>query len=389
MFTPATRKQAKARIALAGPSGAGKTLTGLKLLYTLTGCRTIADGAETIALIDTERDSSDKYAIDPTIPGIGDMAPEDAGGYGFSKFSPIRYDPRDLVTAIEDAAHAGFTGLQIDSLSHYWFGPGGILELVDLFARNHGGRSMDGWKDVRPIERNYIEAMMSFPGHIVVCLRSKQRYDLEDGNDGRKKVTKLGLQPDQREGLEYEFDFVGDLDSEHYLRVNKTRCATLDGQVIHKPGEDLAVQLLDWLAYGEKPAVINWDAVLARCTTRDELAVWWQRAQRAGQSHQLRDVFAARGAEISAARNTPLPAAREPEPPSRASEQSSTGAPPDDAAPPPQGKNGPPAERASVRAPEATAPAGNVASADDADAAPSARRAAPRRAVGRAGQEQR
>jgi hypothetical protein len=43
-FTPATRKRVRARIALAGPSGAGKTLTGLKLLYRLTGAVTIADG---------------------------------------------------------------------------------------------------------------------------------------------------------------------------------------------------------------------------------------------------------------------------------------------------------------------------------------------------------
>lgn len=377
MFAPATRKQTKARIALAGPSGAGKTLTGLKLLHTLTGCETIADGTATIAVVDTERDSADKYAADPTIPGVGDMTPEQAGGYGFSKVSPITYDPRNLVTAIEDAAHAGFTGLQIDSLSHYWFGAGGILELVDLFARHHGGRSMDGWKDVRPIERAYIEALMSFPGHIVVCLRSKQRYDIEDGNDGKKRVTKLGLQPDQREGLEYEFDVVGDLDAEHYLRVNKTRCAALDGQVIHKPGEDLARQLLDWLAHGEPPQAIEWDAVLARCATRDDLSAWWQRAQRAGQSHLLRDKFAARGQEISAARITALPRPRHEEPPAGVAAQAAP-------APAPHGDTPPPAD--------AAPDSGNGTSAADdappveADAVPPAGRPG-RRAPARTGQE--
>ncbi|MEV4704521.1 AAA family ATPase [Actinoplanes sp. NPDC049316] len=305
VFTPATRKQAKARIALAGPSGAGKTLTGLKLLYTLTGARTVADGAQRIAFIDTERDSADKYAVDPGQPGVANMTPEQAGGYGFQKTSPVRYDPRELVTTIEEAARAGFTGLQVDSLSHYWFGAGGVLELVDLFTRSNGGRSMDGWRDVRPIERAYIEALMAFPGHVVVCLRSKQRYEIEDGNDGRKRVAKLGMQPDQREGLEFEFDVFGDLDSEHYLRISKTRCAALDGRVIHKPGQELGEQLLDWLAYGEPPQIIDWDQVLKDCTSREELAVWWQQAQRAGQSFALRDKFAARGQEISAARNGP------------------------------------------------------------------------------------
>ncbi|SCL70574.1 RecA-superfamily ATPase, KaiC/GvpD/RAD55 family [Micromonospora citrea] len=299
---PASRKKAKARIALAGPSGAGKTLTGLKLLYTLTGSVTVADGIERIAFVDTERDSADKYAVNPELPGVGDMTPEEAGGYGFSKISPVRYDPRQLVELIDEAAVAGFTGFMLDSASHYWFGPGGILELVDLFARNHGGRSMDGWKDVRPVERAYIEALMSFPGHVVVCLRSKQKYEITEGADGRKQVSKLGMQPDQRDGLEYEFDLVGDLDQGHYLRVTKSRCDALADEVIHKPDAELGHQLLDWLDNGEPPKDLDWPKALAACSSREDLAVLWQRAQRLGKTQKLRDAFNARGAEIAAAR---------------------------------------------------------------------------------------
>ncbi|MGI5151400.1 AAA family ATPase [Plantactinospora sp. CA-294935] len=302
---PASRKKAKARVALAGPSGAGKTLTGLKLLYTLTGAQTIADGFERIAFIDTERDSADKYAVNPTLPGVGDMTPDEAGGYGFMKFSPVKYDPRQLVELIDEAALAGFTGFMLDSASHYWFGPGGILELVDLFARNHGGRSMDGWKDVRPIERAYIEALMSFPGHVVVAMRSKQRYEVIDGSDGRKKVSKLGMQPDQRDGLEFEFDVVGDIDQDHYLRITKSRCDALADEVIHKPGAELAHQLLDWLENGEPPRDPDWPKALASCGSREDLAVLWQRAQRLGKTQTLRAAFNARGAEIAAARNAP------------------------------------------------------------------------------------
>lgn len=301
-FVPATRKKAKARIALAGPSGSGKTLTGLKLLYTLTSSETVADGLERIALVDTERDSADKYAANPELPGVGAMTPEQAGGYGFMKFSPVRYDPRQLSELIDEAAVAGYSGFMLDSASHYWFGPGGILELVDLFARNHGGRSMDGWKDVRPIERAYIEALMSFPGHVVVCLRSKQKYEITEGADGRKQVSKLGMQPDQRDGLEYEFDLVGDLDQGHYLRVTKSRCDALADQVVHKPGAELGHQVLDWLDFGEPPKELDWPKALAACASREDLAVLWQRVQRLGKTQKLRDAFNARGAEISAAR---------------------------------------------------------------------------------------
>lgn len=300
---PATRKQAKGRIALAGPSGSGKTLTGLKLLYTLTGAATIAEGIERIAVVDTERDSADKYAFNPQLPGVMEMAPEQAGGYGFAKISPVRYDPRQLIELVDEAATAGYGGFMVDSLSHYWFGPGGMLEMVDRFAHNHGGRSLDGWRDARPIERAYLEALMAFPGHVVICLRSKQRYDLTEGADGQRKVVKLGMQPDQRDGLEYEFDLVGDLDQDHYLRVTKSRCATLTDQVIHKPGADLALKLLDWLECGEPPKDIDWPTVLAACGSREDLEVLWQRAQRLGLTQKLREPFNARGQEIAAARN--------------------------------------------------------------------------------------
>ena len=302
-FTPATRKRVRARIALAGPSGAGKTLTGLKLLYRLTGAVTIADGRQRIAVVDTERDSADRYAANPDLPGVDDLTPEQAGGYGFSKISPTTFDPRDLIDLIDEAASDGFTGFMVDSLSHYWFGPGGMLELVDLFARNHNGRSLDGWRDARPVERAYLDALLSYPGHVVACMRSKQRYEIIDSdNGGQKKVTKLGLQPDQRDGLEFEFDLVGDMDADHYLRVTKTRYDALDGQVIYKPGAEFADDLLGWLEFGEKPTAVDWETTIDRCQTREDLNTLWQRASRAGVAGRLRAAFQTRGAAIATTR---------------------------------------------------------------------------------------
>ncbi|MGW4720942.1 AAA family ATPase, partial [Nocardia sp. NPDC004260] len=51
-FEEATKEAAKARIALTGPSGAGKTYTALMLAFGL---------GENVAVIDTERGSASKY----------------------------------------------------------------------------------------------------------------------------------------------------------------------------------------------------------------------------------------------------------------------------------------------------------------------------------------
>ena len=61
-FRPATRTQAKLRMAIGGPPNSGKTLTSLLLAKYL---------GDPIALIDTERGSSEKYAGDPEVPPFG------------------------------------------------------------------------------------------------------------------------------------------------------------------------------------------------------------------------------------------------------------------------------------------------------------------------------
>jgi hypothetical protein len=67
---------------------------------------------------------------------------------------------------------------------------------------------------------------------------------------GRNQVRKVGLQPVQRDGLEYEFTVVGDVTQEHDLIVTKTRAAFLKDAVIREAGEDLGKQLAAWLAGG-------------------------------------------------------------------------------------------------------------------------------------------
>ncbi|SDH85517.1 hypothetical protein SAMN04489735_10851, partial [Aneurinibacillus thermoaerophilus] len=52
-FVKATKAKSRARIALCGPSGAGKTYTSLRLASGL---------GEKVAVIDTERGSASKYA---------------------------------------------------------------------------------------------------------------------------------------------------------------------------------------------------------------------------------------------------------------------------------------------------------------------------------------
>jgi hypothetical protein len=230
-FAPATREASKARIALCGPSGSGKTYTALTLATTL---------AEKVAVVDTEHGSASKYAPGKT----GD-------GFVFDALAPTSFDPRGLVQILGQAGAAGYGAVVIDSLTHYWSGPGGILELVDnAAAGSRSGNSFAAWKTVRPWERMLIGALLGFPGHVIVTMRTKTEWVIEDDERGKKAPKKVGTKPEQREGIEYEFDIVGDLDQENTLVVTKSRCFDLSGAVIRKPDAGLAKQIGEWLEGG-------------------------------------------------------------------------------------------------------------------------------------------
>src|SRR5262249_26069414 len=141
--------------------------------------------------------------------------------------------------------------LVIDSLSHAWMGKDGALEQVDRAAKRSSGNSFAAWRDVTPMHNRLVDAMLSCRCHLIVTMRSKTEWVLEDDARGKKVPRKVGMAPIQRDGVEYEFDVVGDFDIHHTLTISKSRCSELDGAVIEKPGRDLARTLKRWLDEGD------------------------------------------------------------------------------------------------------------------------------------------
>ena len=63
-----------------------------------------------------------------------------------------------------------------------------------------------------------IEAILGYPGHVIVTMRTKTAYEITKTDNGKTVPVKIGLQPEQRNGIEYEFDVVGDMDLENNSR---------------------------------------------------------------------------------------------------------------------------------------------------------------------------
>ncbi|MEU7032680.1 ATP-binding protein [Streptomyces sp. NPDC046237] len=251
-FAPATREKAKARLALMGVSGCGKTWTGLRIASGL---------ASRFAVIDTERGAASKYA------GIN--------GVTFDTLQLHNYDPRNLIGALAAAGSAGYEAVLVDSLSHFWSGTDGTLEQVDKAAKKgFGGNTFAGWKEGTPLQNAMVDALLSYPGHVVATMRAHTEWSLQTNANGRKEPVRVGTRPEQRRGVEYEFDVVGQMDTDNTLTIIKSRCPKLHALVVERPdGLDIAKTMLDWLndgAAGIDPAAYI-DRATAKDVTFDEL----------------------------------------------------------------------------------------------------------------------
>lgn len=231
IFKKATKKRRKLRLAIDGVSGSGKTMTALEIATAIAD----AEGGR-VALLDTEHGSAADYA--------------NLFDFDMAAMKPP-YNPERLVKLAAATAEDGYPVLVIDGLSPFWNGSGGTLEIVDKAATN----KFSGWKEGTPKQNAMVNALLAYPGHVIVTMRSKA--DFVVSADGVPK--KVGMAPEQRAGIEYEFQFMLSMKLEgHVATVTKCRVVEEDqrwarlmlGSEIPKPGGDLAEEMLAWLEDG-------------------------------------------------------------------------------------------------------------------------------------------
>ena len=237
----AVRGAMKARLMVSGPAGSGKTFSSLIVATEL------AEG-QPFAFVDTEEESALTYA--------------DLFSFKHLPWSPP-YDARELAATLNDLGRE-FPVVVVDSLSHYWRGEGGILNVAD--------GKFGGWKIARPAHEDMVHAILRNPAHMVICVRSKMAYEQgKNEQTGKLEVTKLGMAPQQDADLEYEMNVSVEVNIEHQIAVAKSRCADLATRTF-QPGHaaDLAVIYAKWLKGGEPVAERSTvDALVERMNALD------------------------------------------------------------------------------------------------------------------------
>jgi hypothetical protein len=222
----AVRKKAKLRLGLVAPSGAGKTYSALMLAFGLGG---------KVGMVDTEHGSGDLYASVGDYDIINIEAP-----YTVKKY-------QDAIAAFE---REGYSVIIIDSLSHAWAGDGGLLDKQGKIADSGKGNGYTAWRQITPEHNGLIDAMLSSPCHIIATMRAKTEYVIEKNERGKDVPRKIGMAPVQREGMDYEFSVVFDIDQQHVASASKDRTSLFDGRFF-KISQETGKDLLAWLDQGE------------------------------------------------------------------------------------------------------------------------------------------
>lgn len=228
----ASRKKAKIKLCLQGPSGSGKTYSALLLAYGL------CNDWNKIAVVDTENHSAELYAHLGAFNTLQLSAP----------FTPEKY-----MQAIDVCEKAGMEVLVIDSVTHEW------ENLLD-YHTSLQGNSFTNWGRVTPRHNEFVRKILQSSVHIISTIRTKQDYVLNERN-GKMVPEKVGLKTVQRDGLEYEFTLVFDIDMKNHAIASKDRTGLFFGQPEKKLSVETGKQINDWCNSG---AAITVDDVSRR-----------------------------------------------------------------------------------------------------------------------------
>lgn len=231
LFKKAERKKLKLRLAIAGPSGSGKTYSALRIAQGLL------NNKGRVAVVDTENESASYYSENFDFD-CADLKPP--------------YTPERFIEYLQDAEQSGYDCVIIDSISHEWQGAGGAL---DILSRTPGKNDYTKWNAVTPRHEKFLMAILHSPVHVIVTMRSKTKYELQQNHQGKQVPVKLGMAPIQRADIEYEFTAFFELDRNNHAVASKDRTQMFPPDLSFLPDEKTGEQLAEWLAKGKASGI--------------------------------------------------------------------------------------------------------------------------------------
>jgi len=189
-FREAHRSAKKIRMAIAGSTGAGKTLGALRVAYGL--CK----DWKKVFMIDTDR-MGENYADD---------SQWDIGRFMWDTLD-APYSPERYLAKMKEAEEAGAEVIIVDSFSEEHAGEGGLIEIHSKMK----GNSFVNWGPLGKRHNALLQYMVhTADSHIICTLKSKLSYEIvtnvDDSGRSKSGVQLIGYKPITKPETEYSFE---------------------------------------------------------------------------------------------------------------------------------------------------------------------------------------
>ena len=245
-ITQAERNKIPIKIGISGSSGSGKSYSSLLIAYGLT------NDWQKIAVIDTENRAAHLYAHLGSNKVLNLVPP----------FTPERF-----IEAIDTCLQVGVEVIIIDSITSEW------EYIVDAHSQLQGN-SYTNWSKFTPRHQRFIQAILQADCHIICTIRAKQEYVLVEKN-GRQIPQKMSMKPIQRDGIDYEFTILFEMDTKHNAVASKDRTSLFDGaaefQITPLTGQQIS-QWCNSAVSGQSPLTVPKKPLYCLDTLIDECA---------------------------------------------------------------------------------------------------------------------
>lgn len=109
----------------------------------------------------------------------------------------------------------------LDSYTHFYSKKGGLLD-QKLEKDKLGGNSYTNWNGLTQEFNDSLDTLLASPKVIICTCRAKSDTVLVDNGSGKVAPKTYGLKPDTRDGLDFEFDLVINVDKDtHNILLDK------------------------------------------------------------------------------------------------------------------------------------------------------------------------
>lgn len=241
VLQPAVKTAKPLKVLMYGPTYSGKTYGAIKLavgiIMEMRKCK-LEEAYKRILLADTEYGRGRLYA-------------------GEGQFNYFELTPPYTVAKLNEFLVAAnmeesIDVIIIDSFTHFWSKKGGILE-QKLIKDQQGGNSYTNWNGLTQDFNDCVDNILASPKVIICTLRAKSDVVLADNGNGKMAPKTYGLKPDSRDGIDFEFDIVINVDKDNHSIILDKGIPGLDltydpitpelGQLFYKTSMDNAIKV--------------------------------------------------------------------------------------------------------------------------------------------------